>query len=132
MNKRELKYYIAILIFVIAYWIISFHLSLDPFTKRITTTITLIGAVTFWLTFKRTERLNESNYIMNLNNQFITNKDMSHVEHELELYYNQYETLLNGRKELSEEDKQSIHLGLNQSRTSEDCQKMINYLVYLE
>lgn len=132
MNKRELKFYIAILIFVIVYWILSFHLSLDPFTKRITTTITLIGAVTFWLTFKRTERLNESNYIMNLNNQFITNKDMSLVEHELELYYNQYETLLNGRKNLPEKEMHTIHLGLNQSRTSEDCQKLINYLVYLE
>ena len=93
MNKKEIKFYIAILIIVIAYWIISFYLTLDPFTKRVTTTITLIGAVTFWLQFKRSERLNESSYIMNLNNQFITNKDMSLVEHELELYYNQYEAL---------------------------------------
>ncbi len=132
MNKKEIKFYIAILIIVIAYWIISFYLTLDPFTKRVTTTITLIGAVTFWLQFKRSERLNESSYIMNLNNQFITNKDMSLVEHELELYYNQYEALLNGRKELPPNEMYSIHLGLNQSRTSEECQKLINYLVYLE
>jgi len=130
--KRERKYYIIIISAVGIYWIASFFLPLDSFTKRITTSTTLIAAVAFWLQFKRTERLNESNYIMNLNNQFIGNKDMSHVEHELELYYNQYEALLNEKDVLSDKEVWSIHLGLNQSRTSEDCQKLINYLVYLE
>lgn len=131
MNS-ERKYYITIIVAVIIYWIASFFLPLDSFTKRITTTTTLIAAVAFWLQFKRTERLNESNYIMNLNNQFIANKEMSHVEHELELYYNQYEALRGGRESLPDEEVWLIHLNLSQSRTSEECQKLINYLVYME
>lgn len=132
MNKNERKYYIIIFILVIVYWFVSFHVPLDEVTKRITTTTTLIAAVTFWLQLRRTERLNESNYIKDLNNQFITNKDMSLVEHELELYYNQYEALLNGREKLTQKEMETIHLGLNQSRASDECQKLINYLVYLE
>ena len=34
---------------------------------------------------------------MNLNNQFIGNKDMTWVEHELELFYNHYEVEFSGR-----------------------------------
>ena len=115
MKNRDNKFYFMILCAVIAYWIISYHLPFDEFTKRVTTTTTLIAAVAFWLQFKRSERLNESNYIMNLNNQFITNKDMSFIEHELELYYNQYEASLKGQKELPLESLLDIHLGINQS-----------------
>ena len=129
---REGKYYFVIVIAVVVYWFTSFVFPLDPVTKRVTATTTLIAAVAFWLQFKRAERLNESNYIMNLNNQFIGNKNMSHVEHELELYYNQYETLKGDKDRISDEEVWSIHLGLNQSRRSEECQEIINYLVYLE
>ena len=131
-KNREIKYYVAILIVVAAFLVLSNYLPLDPFSKRITTVTALISAVAFWLQFKRTERLNESNFIMNLNNQFISNKDMTYVEHELELYYNQYRSRQRGDEPLSPTDAEEIHLGLNQSRTSEDCQKLINYLVYLE
>ncbi len=132
MKNRDTKFYIFILCAVIIYWIVSYHLPFDEFTKRVTTTTTLIAAVAFWLQFKRTERLNESNYIMNLNQQFISNKDMSFVEHELELYYNQYEARLRGQDSLPDESLYEIHLGISQSRTSDECQKLINYLVYLE
>lgn len=131
-RNRELKFYIAILIVVTAYLICSNFVNVDVFSKRITTVTALISAVAFWLQFKRTERLNESSYIMNLNNQFIGNKDMTRVEHELELYYNQYEAHFGNQKQISEDEIATIHLGLNQSRTSDDCQKLINYLVYLE
>lgn len=63
--NRERKFYIAIMVVVIAYLITSFFLPLDSFSKRITTITALISAVAFWLQFKRAERLNESNYISN-------------------------------------------------------------------
>ena len=69
--KREKKFYLAILIIVAVYIVVSFFIPVDPFSKRITTVTALISAVAFWLQFKRSERLNESNFIMNLNNQFI-------------------------------------------------------------
>ena len=129
---KEKKYFYIIFGVIILYWIASFLLPLDEFTKRITTTTTLIAAVVLWLQMKRGERLNESNFIMNLNNQFVSNKDMTHVEHELEQCYNQYETLLKEDGDVSRDDLRRLRLGLSQSRTSEDCQKLINYLVYLE
>ena len=57
---------------------------------------------------------------------------MTQVEHELELYYNQYEVMSSGKEKITPEDVEKLHLGLNMSRTSPECQKMINYLVYLE
>lgn len=131
-QHKERKYYIIIFVVIIAYWIASYLLPLDEYTKRITTTTTLIAAVVLWLQMKRGERLNESNFIMNLNNQFVSNKDMTLVEHELEQCFNQYTVLLEEDGDVSLEDLKQLRLGLSSSRTSEDCQKLINYLVYLE
>ncbi len=132
MNNKEKKFYIIIFVVVIVYIIATFFLDVDPLSKRITTVTALISAVAFWLQFKRAERLNESSYIMNLNNQFISNKDMTLVEHELELYYNQYEAMINDKSNPDLNVVSKLTLGISQSRTSEQCQKLINYLVYLE
>ena len=131
--KKEWVFYLIIVLFVAAYALVAiFWQPVDPMSKIITTSLALISAVAFWLQFKRTERLNESNYIMNLNHQFVNNKDMTQVEHELELYYNQYQACLTGEHEIPMSEIRKLHLGLSMSRTSPDCQKMINYLVYLE
>jgi len=123
-NKREIKYYIIIVLLVAAYWGVTHFMSEQPaISTRITTTTAIIAAVTFWMQLKRTENLNEANFIMNLNNQFISNKELTAVEHELELYYNE---------SLEIDDISSITLGLDLDRKSEDCQKLINYLVYME
>lgn len=132
MNNKEKKYYIAIFIVVLAYLVTTFFLDIEPLSKRITTVTALVSAVAFWLQFKRTERLNESNYIMNLNNQFISNKDMTLVEHELELYFNQYTLMVNDKSSPDPGVVSRMTLGISQSRTSDECQKLINYLVYLE
>ena len=58
---------------------------------------------------------------------------MSFIEHELELYYNQYAALKNSKYvDDFEGEVSKIQLRLNLSRSSEECQKLINYLVYLE
>jgi len=131
-KNKEIVFYVAIFIVVIAYLIATCFIETEPLSKRITTSTALISAVAFWLQFKRTERLNEANFIKDLNNQFVTNKDMTYVEHELELYYNQYTARLGTREKMPEEEIRTLYLGISQSRTGEDCQKMINYLVYLE
>ncbi|MBQ9538552.1 MAG: GNAT family N-acetyltransferase [Treponema sp.] len=108
-------------------------LSFDSVRNRLTTLFAIISALAFWLQFKKTERLNESNYVMNLNNQFINNKNMTKIEHELELYYNQFMNVKNNLgRDMKADDINGIRLGINLSRTSEDCQTLIDYLVYLE
>ena len=131
-KDNETKYQVAILIIVVLYLVATFFVDIEPLSKRISTVTTLVAAVAFWLQFKRSEKLNEANFIKDLNNQFVTNKDMTYVEHELELYYNQYVAFLGNRQTLTANEIEKLHLGINQSRTKEDCQKMINYLVYLE
>lgn len=111
---------------------LSFHLSVDPLSKRLTTITALISAVAFWLQFKRTERLNEASFIMNFNNHFISNDKMTLIEHHLELYYNHYEELINDKSSVDINKVSNINLGLSTSRNSDDCQSIINYLVYLE
>lgn len=138
-NQDKFYYYLLLVLSIIylyfALWYFRDY-TFDGLVKRLTTLFAVVSAVTFWLNFKRTERLNESNYALNLNNQFIGNKDMTKIEHELELYYNQYNELLEGLqragKQMNVKDVSSIRLGLNLSRTSDECQKLINYLVYLE
>lgn len=131
--KRERKYYIAILIIVALYIIGTIFFDIEPLSKLISTVTTIIAAVAFWLQFKRTESLNESSYIMNLNNQFVNNKDMTMIEHILELYYNEYEFNYNKRNlKTKGHGISTIELKMNLSRESEDCQKLVNYLVYLE
>lgn len=111
--------------------------SFDSARNRLTTLFAIISAIAFWLQFKKTERLNESSYVMNLNNQFINNKNMTKIEHELELYYNQYTEYKKYQKidpsssGITEQVK-GLRLGVDLSRTSDDCQKLIDYLVYLE
>ncbi len=131
LDRKEVRYNIAILVVVLLYLISSFVFDIDPLSKRISTVTTLIAAVAFWLQFRRNENLNEASYIMNLNNQFINNKDMTFIEHNLELYFNEYETIYKKYKK-NDDEFPDIELQLDLSRESEDCQKLINYLVYLE
>ena len=66
--KKEGWFYLAICLAVVAFLCISQFFSLDYVSKLITTSLALVSAVAFWLQFRRTERLNESNYILNMNN----------------------------------------------------------------
>lgn len=123
-NKKEFKYYFCIAVFVSLYWLVTSQMAEVPsLSTRITTSTAITAAVTFWMQLRRSENLNEANFIMNLNNQFISNKEMTYIEHKLELYYN---------ASLETSDISSIELKLDLNRESEDCQKLINYLVYME
>ena len=123
-NKKEIKYYIWIVLFVGAYWVFTEMIPDKPaISTRITTTTALVAAVTFWMQLRRTENLNEANFMMNLNNQFISNKELTAIEHKLELFFNEA---------MEVDDISKVELKLDLDRNSEDRQKLINYLVYME
>lgn len=120
-KNKESKYYIAIVLVVILYLIaVCFSSDVSELSTILSTVTALIAAVAFWMQLKRTENLDEANFIMSLNDQFISNEELTRVEHALELYYNQD---FEGHEE---------NLQLVLERTHEDCQKLINYLVYME
>ena len=116
-RNREIGYYVAIIVWFAVYLLLQKHQLEGLFG----TASTVVGAVLVWMNLKRSEKVNEAAYIKDLNNQFITNKNMTEVEHALELYYNQV---------VAGDEAPVLRLDLD--RESEDCQKLINYLVYLE
>lgn len=122
MEKREIKYYVLIFALVSTYlYLIHNVVEMPPFANAVTNMLALVSAVTFWLQLKRTERINEASYIMNLNNQFITNKELIEVERDLMVYY--------------EKTKEGIEAELHSDyQIIGTCkrQALINYLVYLE
>lgn len=120
-NSKEFKYYIAIVLVIILYLIaVYFSADVSELSTIVTTITALIAAVAFWMQLKRTENLDEANFIMSLNDQFISNDEMTRIEHALELYYN-----------LGFEGHEGT-LDLVLEREHNDCQRLINYLVYME
>ncbi|MBO7407785.1 MAG: hypothetical protein J6V14_09165, partial [Clostridia bacterium] len=130
---RDRFWLIVIIIFSAVYIFFAFinkatrDFSFDSIRNRLTTLFAIISAIAFWLQFKKTERLNESNYVKDLNNQFVNNKNMTKIEHELELYFNQYTEIKKQLKRAKKEDVSltvdyisQIHLGINLSRTDLD------------
>ena len=120
MKNKESKYYIAIVIVVVLYLWASYSFEdITTLSTVITTSTALIAAVAFWMQLKRTENLDEANFIMNLNEQFISNDEMTRIEHALELYYN---------RDFEGQNEGVLDLVLE--REHDDCQRLINYLVY--
>ena len=120
-RNKEFKYYFSIVLVVVLYLISAYFLcDISTLSTIITTVTTLVAAVAFWMQLKRTENLDEANFIMSLNDQFISNDEMTRIEHALELYYNQ------------ESDGHEVALNLVLEREHNDCQRLINYLVYME
>lgn len=81
----------------------------------------IIGTVIAVVELHGNKKINEADYIKDLNKQFISNDEMVEIEHALETYNNKYF--------LGEKD---ITLNLDIRVDGKDRQKLVNYLVYLE
>lgn len=82
----------------------------------------ILGTAIACVEIYENKKINEAEYIKDLNQQFIENKEMVEIEHMLEVYFNTTCMDKNAKKELI------IDLNtLNSNR-----QKLVNYLVYLE
>lgn len=120
-KNKEFKYYVAIVLVVVLYLIaVYFSSDISTLSTILSTITALIAAVAFWMQLKRTENLDEANFIMSLNEQFISNDEMTRVEQALELYFAQ------------DFGEQNGSLKLVLERDHDDCQRLINYLVYME
>lgn len=67
-------------------------------TETVATIIAIVAAVAFWLEYHENKLLNEAQFIMELNEQFLSDGNLSEVEWELEKYYNRFR-----KDELTEE-----------------------------
>lgn len=87
----------------------------------ISTIAVIAGIIVAIIELHANKKINEADYIKDLNKQFITNEEMVAVEHALETYNNKF---FLGEK--------NIALDLDVRYDGKDRQKLVNYLVYLE
>ena len=85
----------------------------------ITTITAIIGAFAIWFQMKRERDINEAEFIMNYNINFIENPEYVELEHKLEKY------------KIAVESGKNIH-EMEDIITEENKQTVINYLVYHE
>lgn len=122
VKRREVKYYLAIVLAVLIYLAVnSVYPDKSGLATVITTTTALIAAVAFWLQMKRSKDMEEATFIMEMNNNFISNDKLTRIEHELEKYYAQV---------INKKDNPELNLDLDIE--SKDRQQLVNYLVYME
>ena len=94
-------------------------------TETIATIIAIITVVAFWLEYHENKLLNEAQFIMELNEQFLSNSNLSDVEWELEKYYNRSrKNTLTKEYEKEFEDQFDLE--------ERERQHLVNYLVHLE
>lgn len=99
----------------------------------VVTVLTIVAGVTFWLEYHHNSKVNEAQFIMELNNQFISNKHMITIEHKLEQFY----ALVKDDKKMDEKRRREVKAAEETLRTvfaleSIDRQYLVNYLVHLE
>lgn len=106
-------------IFALKKWSASYLADVIP------TALALVAAVTFWIEYSHNSNINEAKFILELNNQFISNPDLKKVEWVLENYYAKYGPA-DEREILDNSLREQFAL------EKEDRQNLVNYLVHLE
>lgn len=98
---------------IIGFYIISLsYYDINWISTIVVTLATIVGGIAIWVQLRREHDLKEAEFIMEYNNNFIFDDDMTFVQKTLEDY-------LKGR--ISKEELEKI-----------DRQKLINFLVYIE
>lgn len=120
--------YIAVMIALIGIYLLGqYYVEDHVYIDIISTVLAIIAAVAFWMEFRSNERINEAQLIMELNDQFVTNPQFTHVEWVLEKYYNAYK-----EAKRTGQSVDAIPLEINLEIANEERQYLINYLVHLE
>lgn len=125
MKKK--KYIITMILLVVLCLGVQFTLKGTELSDYVSTALSVMAAVTCWLEFRSSERVNEAQLIMELNDQFITNPQFNEVEMKLERYYEKYV-----KAQQSGEPIGSIPFDINLDEINKERQGLINYLVHLE
>ncbi len=121
MKRDKWIVILAVIIAVLAYVTVSVREYSSDLSEVITTSAAIAAAGGLVYEFRRDKRLNEAQFLLSLNDQFIGNKEMTDIEHALECYYAELAETGNPRE-----------LKLDLRIDGKDRQSLINYLVHLE
>lgn len=124
-NTRKLWYVLIMVLLTSTYLFLQFAFDIERVTEVFATVIAIISLVAFWLEYNDNKTLNESQFIISLNDQFVSDERMFKIEWELEKFYTKYE-----RGELTEEYIESFRKQFDIEE--EKRQHLVNYLVHLE
>lgn len=127
-RRLKKRYYIFLMIILCAVYTVTKSCVADSaYTDIIATSLTIIATVLLFMELKSNEQINEAQLIMELNNQFISNAQLSEVEVGLERYYLEYR-----KAKSSGVDVASITFGVDMDTFDYKRQGVVNYLVHLE
>ena len=91
-------------------------------TTQVMDCLAIFTAIAFFLEYHQNNRVNEAQFVIDLNNQFINEGNIAAVEHDLEMYYTHPEERMKYRAEF-----------LKKYALEEEAhQDFVNYLVHLE
>lgn len=122
--------YIAIVAALCAIYLIGAKccgVGCTDYNDVITVIIAIAAAVAVWFELRSNEHISEANVIMELNNQFISNSELTKVEGDLEKYFAAYK-----KGESKEVDKLNIQFRKKYQFRKIERQHLVNYLVHLE
>lgn len=122
---RVTTYVLLMVIIICAYLSCQYIFAWSWLTETVATIIAIISAVAFWVEYHENKLLNEAQFIMELNEQFIGDENMSGVEWELERYFSKFR-----KGEITEDYCQNFEK--KYSLDNRDRQHLVNYLVHLE
>lgn len=88
--KRHKPYYIMMIATAILITIFFFIKYFNPSgaSETVITILAIVTGVAFWVEYHHNCKVNEAQFVMELNNQFLTDEKMARVEHILELFNN--------------------------------------------
>lgn len=123
----KISRYVTIMVLLVSIYLLGEYCIKDTdLSTTVTTALTIIAGVAFWMEYKNNERINEAQLIMELNNQFVSNPQFSFVELELEKYYAKY----------CEAERLGMNMdfsfGIDLDKFDQNRQSLVNYLVHLE
>ena len=132
MNRFKMKrpYYIsfiAMIVFIGAYLYLQ-HVNPYSASDIVITILTIVAGVAFWLEYHHNSKVNEAQFVMELNNQFVTDEKMAMVEHKLEQYYSLVKNHADEKTISKEKENLKIYFDIDKK----ERQDLVNYLVHLE
>ena len=118
--------YISIMFIIVCLYIWGqYYCNWARLTETVATIIAIISSIAFWVEYHENKLLNEAQFIMELNEQFLSDSNLSDVEWELEKYYSRF-----CKNELTEEYCKKFEDQFNLDKR--ERQHLVNYLVHLE
>ena len=109
----------------VVYLLLRSVFNIDGIAEIFATIIAIITLVAFWLEYNDNKILNESQFIISLNDQFVSDERMYTIEWELEKFFYKYK-----KRELTKEYMDSFRKQFDIE--NERRQYLVNYLVHME